>query len=70
MNGTCENCPWRKPDKRPEYPGYGQCRRHPPQIAVWTITGHDYPSQPGYEQHWPWMAPDDWCGEFQEKPND
>lgn len=63
---TCETCRFQKPDERPEYQGAGYCRRYPPQLAVWTMTGHDLPSQPGFEQHFPWMAKGEWCGEHRE----
>ncbi|HEX7858044.1 MAG TPA: hypothetical protein VF503_30550 [Sphingobium sp.] len=62
---TCSTCRFRQPDTRPGYEIAGECRRYPPQIAVWTVTGHDNPSQPGFEQHWPWMAGDQSCGEYQ-----
>lgn len=66
MIENCSTCRFRKPDERPAYSESGHCRRFPPQLAVWTVTGHDQPSQPGYEQHFPWMSKDDWCGEYQE----
>lgn len=62
---SCSTCVFRKPDERPEYDGAGHCRRYPPQIAVWTVTHPEGgQSQPGFEQHYPWMHADDWCGEW------
>ena len=66
IHWSCRDCRWRSPDPRPEYPDAGHCRRYPPQIALWTVTGHDQPSQPGFEQQWPWMQAYDWCGEWEE----
>lgn len=62
---TCSTCKYRKPDERPEYSSAGLCRRFPPQIAVWPMVGPESTlTQPGYEQHFPWMQADDWCGEY------
>jgi hypothetical protein len=58
---ACSFCRFRHADARPEYAGAGECRRFPPTPTV--TTGFDGSSQ--YEQHWPWMAASDWCGEFQ-----
>jgi hypothetical protein len=58
---ACSLCRFRHADARPEYVGAGECRRFPPTPTV--TTGFDGSSQ--YEQHWPWMAAGDWCGEFQ-----
>lgn len=66
-SGNCGTCRFREPDARPEYPGAGFCHRFPPTIALWTVTGHDLPSQPGFEQQRPWMQAADWCGEYQER---
>ena len=67
---TCETCRFREPDARPDYAGAGNCHRYPPTVAVWTMTGHDQPSQPGFEQHWPWMPVGSWCGEHKPKGGD
>jgi len=61
MTGTCKTCKFRHPDKRPEYADNGECRRYPPQVSQWTHA--DY-SGPQYDQHWPWMSKDGWCGEY------
>ncbi len=61
MDKSCRNCMFRYPDKRPEYEGSGYCRRHPPQVSQWT---HPDYNGPQYDQHWPWMNADDWCGEY------
>jgi hypothetical protein len=64
MTATCETCRFRKPDSRPEYASSGYCRRYPPQVAQWT---HPDYNGPQYDQHWPWMAGEDFCGEHQPK---
>lgn len=62
---SCARCEFRNPDPRPEYEGAGYCRRFPPTINQWTHPNYDGPQ---YEQHWPWVRGDEWCGEF--KDND
>lgn len=61
---ACRDCRYREPDTRPEYEGAGHCRRYPPQINIWAGTDSYDRSQANFEQHWPWMAATDWCGEF------
>ena len=60
MGETCKSCLYRKPDRRPEFINHGFCRRHPPQIAAMLYDG----ISPCPESHWPWVEPDDWCGEY------
>lgn len=62
----CETCRFLKLDPRLAYITNGQCRRFPPQVLVWT---HPDYTGPQYDQHWPWVGPNDWCGEYQEKTN-
>lgn len=65
MPDTCSTCRFRHPDERPGYEGAGECRRFPPVVGVWTFTHPDGgASQPGFEQHFPWMQADGWCGEY------
>ncbi len=59
----CGRCKYRWPDKREEYKDHGECRRFPPQVAL--TASPDGSSN--YEQHWPWMHPDGWCGEFKRR---
>jgi len=66
MSGRCETCRFREPDNRPEYPGAGFCQRYPPTLAVWTASGPYGEPQANFEQHWPWMAANARCGEYQE----
>lgn len=60
---TCKACRFGKPDHREQFADSGHCRRFPPQVSQWT---HPDYNGPQYDQHWPWMAADDWCGEYQE----
>lgn len=59
---TCETCRFRKPADRPELAGAGQCRRYPP-IVVEQVAFDGLGSN-HFGQHWPWMEPTDWCGEW------
>lgn len=63
-NDTCKTCRfW-------NYTGVesgAECRRNPPTVMVWTMIHDGISSQAGFEQHWPWMTPDQWCG--QHEPN-
>lgn len=61
MMMKCADCRFRKPDERPEWAGAGQCRRYPP---TWQAMVH-VSGDRDWEQTWPWMQADDWCGEFQ-----
>lgn len=61
---TCETCRFRNPDLREEYKLNGSCRRFPPQVSQWT---HPDYSGPQYDQHWPYVGPSDWCGEYAAK---
>ena len=73
----CETCRfahinWRKGDIFQQTTGYGysppteaqrpstsvQCRRHAPTKAF----------QENDTDGWPWICGDDWCGEYQERP--
>lgn len=67
MPDTCSTCRFRHPDERPGYEGAGECRRFPPSVLIWTVAHPDEPTQPGFEQHFPWMQADGWCGEHQTK---
>ncbi len=52
MEHTCKTC--RFYDPFPDRPSMGRCRRHAPR--------------PGTTAHWPSVNDFDWCGEWQEKP--
>lgn len=67
MAERCETCRFREPDKRPAYANTGECRRFPPQVSIWTGRGGYDEPVPCYEQNWPWVQPDNWCGEHQPK---
>jgi hypothetical protein len=59
---SCATCRFHKPDDRPEQVGSGHCRRFPPAAAEQVSfdgSGSNYFSQVS-----PWMAADDWCGEY------
>jgi hypothetical protein len=58
--GTCEF--WNVP-VNPEQQ-QGRCRRHPPVILLVRYANRDDDS---LEQHQPWMAQTDWCGEYKRK---
>lgn len=45
----------------------GYCHRFPPTVLVWTAEGYNG-SQ--FEQHWPCMAENEWCGEWKFKETD
>lgn len=59
---SCRDCLYRKPDERPEYKDAGHCHRYPP-VVVETVA-FDGSGMNHYSQHRPWMAADDWCGEW------
>lgn len=44
-----------------------QCRRHPPTLVTLRIPNLEYDV---VEQHQPWMAQSDWCGEYKRKITD
>ena len=53
---TCNSCKfW----KLLEAERFGECRRHSPR-----------PSGQGIEAKWPGTTLDDWCGDYQPKPNE
>lgn len=63
MLEKCENCrffiPLRLEGREAEM---GECRRYPPGVRYYDI------GAAGPHKEWPRSNPDDWCGEFQEKP--
>ena len=62
--GTCATCWHRSPDIRPEYAakGNGSCRRYPP---TWqSHRAMDGSGNSDFDQLWPYMEGDDWCGEY------
>lgn len=63
VSKTCETCRFRKPDPRDDYKSHGECRRLPPVPMCWTGQDGYSNATAHYEQHWPFMQPDDWCGE-------
>lgn len=56
---SCSTCHHLKMDGRKDYDGYGFCRRFPPQL----VAGRTLEGELHIEQHFPWMTPDDHCGE-------
>ena len=60
MRATCQSCIFRQPDERPEYSVSGWCHRRPPTLVFVTYDGVNG----NVEQYYPWVTPDDWCGEF------
>lgn len=62
----CQTCCYFRPDERAEYAkaGNGYCRRFPPVVVTWTAEGY---SGPQFEQHYPYVAPGDGCGEHKPK---
>ena len=65
--GACQTCVFRKPDARPEYADHGYCVRYPPTVLAWSSRSKYDQPEGVIEQHWPWMQPNDWCGEYMEQ---
>jgi hypothetical protein len=69
LREVCKNCAFREPDARPEYINYGLCRRNPPTVVAYSNGVDNF-----VENHWPWVEPENWCGEwlyhaFRERPS-
>lgn len=45
----------------------GHCRRYPPQVFVLGREG--YSNDPDWEQFWPYVEVNNFCGEYQEVPD-
>lgn len=55
----CAKCQWWDKEGSPP-PVHHRCLRYPPKV---------YPDTDGeVESHWPWTAPQDYCGEFRLDP--
>jgi len=68
---ACGSCKFWEPILVPELEGLGWCRRHPPVIdaqASLAMYPDEEPKQVVLEGHWPEIASDDWCGEYQPTP--
>ena len=56
---TCDKCRWWLRDTLTV--NFGECRRLPPAFHPSALVSKEE-RQGG---HWPWVAGDGWCGEFQ-----
>ena len=57
----CDGCKWMS--KRDSGKDFGECKRHPP-VRAGMVNAYTY----DHLGVWPLVRPDDWCGEFQAKP--
>lgn len=59
----CSNCRYRFIDNivTEEDIGDIMCRRYPPKLVGASV---QFPGSREYDEIWPNMAPDEWCGEF------
>ena len=63
----CSNCRYRFIDNviTDEDLGELMCRRYPPKLVPASVEIPRIFREREYEEIWPSMAPDEWCGEFQ-----
>ena len=56
---TCEGCAFWRQDGQD-----GQCKRHAPRAVLLIDPGEDASAV----TVWPWTEPNDWCGDWKQRP--
>lgn len=64
----CSNCRFFHESPPPKPPGWGHCRRNPPQVAIesgWDSDRRRVVTEA--DTHWPVVLNAEWCGEWRKR---